>query len=148
VRIHGLTGEGAGKMNGEQGTCQSWDAASNRWHVLLRSGEVKAVKPENLLEVDPDEPPLLEVWNRQNQESSAKAKAAQRILGVGFGESQQPLKGLDFTVTDLLEEAAKAGRAGSDEYFLENDPDDQLLSAGEDERVMLDDLDADLQLRK
>lgn len=50
VQIHGLSG--APQLNGQQATCDRWDAASGRWHVTLRSGETKALKPVNMQEMD------------------------------------------------------------------------------------------------
>jgi methionyl aminopeptidase len=46
VRIHGLTG--AVELNGLVGICQDKNCETGRWHVKLSSGEVKALKPENL----------------------------------------------------------------------------------------------------
>lgn len=45
VALHGLK---AADLNGKGGTCQDWDSTKCRWNVRLYSGEVKALKPENL----------------------------------------------------------------------------------------------------
>lgn len=39
-------------LNGEPCFCDRWDASVQRWTVLLKSGEVKALKPLNLEEAD------------------------------------------------------------------------------------------------
>lgn len=146
VRVSGLKGDAALRLNGEKGVLESWNAASNRWNVRLRSGEVKAIRAENLHEVldpspvqtpppasqeeHPDDPPFLEVWSRR--EASERAKATEKLLG--------PTK-LDLSVpAELLQQAAKR-------QDMDPDPDAKLLSSVDDERVVLDDLDTDLQLR-
>lgn len=47
VHVHGLVT--ASQFNGHSGTCEKFDAASGRWNVRFVSGDVKALKPENLL---------------------------------------------------------------------------------------------------
>lgn len=145
VQVSGLKGDAALRLNGEKGALESWNAATNRWNVRLRSGEVKAIRAENLHEVldaspvqtplppkeeHPDDPPFLEVWSRK--EASERAKATEKLLG--------PTK-LDLSVpAELLQQAAKRQE-------MDPDPDAKLLSSVDDERVVLDDLDTDLQLR-
>jgi len=46
VRLHSL--QGASYLNGCIGVLQDWQNASGRWNVRLRSGEVKALKRQNL----------------------------------------------------------------------------------------------------
>lgn len=168
VRICGLTS--APRLNGESGTCLHWDHSTNRWHVRLRDGEVKALRPENLQEVptaasstaakqpstapsqavvEPGDPPLLKVWEGdQPAPESSRAEAARRLLNSGLGI------GRSFPEMDLLPEfaeAAKNGLGGPEgpgpaEGEVPVDPDEQLLSTVEDERVILYDLDKDLQL--
>lgn len=46
VTLGGLTG--AVELNGAEGTLTQWDEEKGRWCVQLRSGEVKALKPDNL----------------------------------------------------------------------------------------------------
>merc|ERR1719409_1163554 len=47
VEIHGL--KGAAELNGLSGKLKQFDHGSGRWQVqLLVSGDVKALKPENL----------------------------------------------------------------------------------------------------
>lgn len=160
VRINDLT-PASRRVNGEIAVCEDWDAASNRWRVRLKSGEMKTFNPENLqavqaspndamspitiastVNVEPGDPPLLEVWKR-----SAKAEAAERLAAQGLESSpaKAPLKALDLSIPpDLIEEAK---RLSSSTGPVENDSDEQLLTSVEDERVVLDDLDADLQLR-
>jgi len=46
VRLHGLT---VACLNDVPGTCQEFDEARQRWMVKLSSGEVKALKPQNLM---------------------------------------------------------------------------------------------------
>lgn len=46
VAIHGL--KGAAELNGKSGKVETWDADKGRWTVRLPSGELKALKPENL----------------------------------------------------------------------------------------------------
>ncbi|CAJ1410303.1 unnamed protein product [Effrenium voratum] len=149
VRVVGLKGDGALRLNGEAAVLDSWNAATNRWNVRLRSGEVKAIRPENLEEVVGlrapvkapvplkeelgEDPPLLEVWSR-HREGSERAQAAQKLL-------EAPLKKLDLSVPpELLQQAKRRPD-------VDSEPDTKLLSSGDDERVVLDDLDLDLQLR-
>lgn len=47
VCLHGLTG--AVELNGSAGTCEEFDDEKGRWNVRLPSGEVKALKPTNLI---------------------------------------------------------------------------------------------------
>lgn len=47
VAIHGLSALGA-HLNGNSGVVRGCDAESGRWHVELSSGEVKAIRCENL----------------------------------------------------------------------------------------------------
>jgi len=46
VRIDGLLRTPG--LNGEVCLCEAWDRSVQRWRVQLRSGEVKALRPENL----------------------------------------------------------------------------------------------------
>lgn len=50
VCIHGLVAMPS--LNGEIGVCQRWDELCQRWHVALKSGDVKSIKPENLTVAD------------------------------------------------------------------------------------------------
>eukprot|EP00439_Symbiodinium_sp_Y106_P073506 s1009_g13.t2 len=154
VRVQGLTGDSAARLNGEKGALESWNASSNRWNVRLRSGEVKAIRPENLEEVAggyasqkapthtaeslQDDPPLLEIWSR-HRENSERAKAAKKLLGG----MDAPLQKLDLTVPPELLEQVKRSRADDADV----DPDSRLLASVQDERIALDELDSDLQLR-
>ncbi|CAE7655919.1 unnamed protein product, partial [Symbiodinium necroappetens] len=131
------------------------DAYTMHWNVRLRSGEVKAIRPENLEEVAggygsqkapastaeslQDDPPLLEIWSR-HRDDSERAKAAKKLLG-GI---DAPLQKLDLTVPPELLEQAKRSRADD---AADVDPDSRLLASVQDERIALDDLDSDLQLR-
>lgn len=47
VYVRGLVG--ASHLNNTVGRCQGWDAEKGRWHVLLGSGETKALRPENIV---------------------------------------------------------------------------------------------------
>jgi len=47
VKITGL--KAAPQLNGTSGICQEWQSSSERWNVGLSTGEVKAVKPENMV---------------------------------------------------------------------------------------------------
>lgn len=49
VVIHGLMG--SPELNDKQGTCESWDAHRERWSVRLPLGDVKAIRPCNLLKI-------------------------------------------------------------------------------------------------
>lgn len=44
----------ATELNGQPGRLERWDQSSNRWDVRLRDGDVKAIKPENLLPRAPE----------------------------------------------------------------------------------------------
>ncbi|CAE7271404.1 PGR3 [Symbiodinium sp. CCMP2456] len=138
----------AARLNGEKGALESWNASSNRWNVRLRSGEVKAIRPENLEEVAggygsqkaptstaeslQDDPPLLEIWSR-HRDNSERAKAAKKLLG-GI---DAPLQKLDLTVPPELLEQAKRSRAGG----LAGGTEAQVAqSQVQDERIALDDL--------
>jgi len=46
VLIQNLTG--AVELNGQHGVCQDLNAESGRWNVRLRTGDTKALKPDNL----------------------------------------------------------------------------------------------------
>jgi len=46
VRLQGL--QGAAHLNGKVGICEKMDAQGGRWKVRLDTGELKALKPENL----------------------------------------------------------------------------------------------------
>merc|ERR1712187_489034 len=50
VRIHSL--EGAIEFNRKEAVCERWDPVKRRWHVRLDSGEVKALRPDNLEVLD------------------------------------------------------------------------------------------------
>lgn len=56
VIVYGLTA--ASQLNGKEGTCERWDTGSNRWHVKLGSGEVKALRPGNLQRAEDATTPL------------------------------------------------------------------------------------------
>jgi len=47
VCLHGLTS--APQLNGSAATCKEFDAEKGRWNVELPGGEVKALKPTNLI---------------------------------------------------------------------------------------------------
>eukprot|EP00931_Biecheleriopsis_adriatica_P049989 TRINITY_DN28928_c0_g1_i1.p1 TRINITY_DN28928_c0_g1~~TRINITY_DN28928_c0_g1_i1.p1 ORF type:complete len:392 (+),score=66.18 TRINITY_DN28928_c0_g1_i1:156-1331(+) len=47
VQIHGLAV--SCQFNGLQGCCEKWDANKGRWNVRLDTGDVKVLKPENIL---------------------------------------------------------------------------------------------------
>eukprot|EP00933_Yihiella_yeosuensis_P036366 TRINITY_DN30123_c0_g1_i1.p1 TRINITY_DN30123_c0_g1~~TRINITY_DN30123_c0_g1_i1.p1 ORF type:complete len:252 (-),score=71.39 TRINITY_DN30123_c0_g1_i1:11-766(-) len=158
VRIHGLSKADA-KLNGETGKLESFNNATNHWSVRLSNGDLKFIDRWNLEkvigdvsivsdkkpaiddEVDLQDPPLLEVWQK-----SERAKAAQKLLdpGAALNATAQPLKGLDLTVpVDLLQQAKRSG-SGGDDLWMESDPDAQMLSLAADERVVLDDLDSEM----
>ncbi|CAE7346459.1 unnamed protein product [Symbiodinium pilosum] len=126
-------------------------------NVRFRSGEVKALRAENLDEAEVagghasqkaaptqtaeslkealEDPPLLEIWSR-HRENSERAKAAKKILG-GI---DAPLKKLDLSVPPELLEQAK--RSGGPDGGVDLDPDSRLLASVQDERIALDDLDS------
>jgi len=86
VKIHGL--KGSPEFNGEEGFLEEWDPAGGRWIVRLDSGEVKALKEENLqaevnmlqhngktytvghnnLLLDPQTHEAVAVWNPETQD--------------------------------------------------------------------------------
>jgi len=154
VKIKGLTSDAAKRLNGELGILRSWDAATNRWKVQLKSSEVKDIRPENLeevpgatkvpitIEVSPDEPPLLEVWNRERRPpDAAKAKVPSFLGGLN---TDRPLAA--YAEASAAAQAARGddlSPLSPDNYDV--DPDAQLLSLVDDERVQLQDLDADMQ---
>eukprot|EP00747_Dinoflagellata_sp_TGD_P186022 gnl/TRDRNA2_/TRDRNA2_42841_c0_seq1.p1 gnl/TRDRNA2_/TRDRNA2_42841_c0~~gnl/TRDRNA2_/TRDRNA2_42841_c0_seq1.p1 ORF type:complete len:435 (+),score=72.12 gnl/TRDRNA2_/TRDRNA2_42841_c0_seq1:81-1385(+) len=86
VIIHGL--KGAVELNDQEGTCVHYDHSAARWHVKLPSGEVKALKQENLQPVE----------ERSQQVSSPRvisppmtvSPAPFRAAGDFIGESSPP----------------------------------------------------------
>ncbi|CAK0803561.1 unnamed protein product [Prorocentrum cordatum] len=47
VRLHSLVA--APHLNGEVAACEQWDSGAGRWKVRLKTGEIKAVRCENLM---------------------------------------------------------------------------------------------------
>jgi len=47
VVIHGLLG--AAHLNGQTCVCKQWETGTSRWQVLLRCGETKSMRPQNLV---------------------------------------------------------------------------------------------------
>ena len=43
---------GAPELNGQRGKCESWDAKREQWSVRLSDGDVKAIRPCNLAELN------------------------------------------------------------------------------------------------
>lgn len=82
----------APQLNGKRGTCVRWDHASGRVHVRLPTGELKAVKPENLV-ADAAVVDWREQF-RQEQEAAAraaeKARAAAAAAGVQAPSERRP----------------------------------------------------------
>jgi len=73
VLVHSL--KSAPQLNGQEGICEQWDPTKGRWTVRLPLGEVKALRPDNLQEVQDDD--------------EAAARAVVRVQGeleaLGFG---------------------------------------------------------------
>jgi len=46
VKVSGL--QQAGELNGQKGTCRSWNAETQRWKVQLDNLQLKSIKPQNL----------------------------------------------------------------------------------------------------
>merc|ERR1711871_1268195 len=93
VRLEGL--QAAGHLNGLVGVLENWEAATGRWNVLLKTGETKAVKPANLIMVDP--PSLPDV-----RATSSTSKA-----GAEPKESEESLDGVPLTSAEWREALAE-----------------------------------------
>eukprot|EP00747_Dinoflagellata_sp_TGD_P203842 gnl/TRDRNA2_/TRDRNA2_77473_c0_seq1.p1 gnl/TRDRNA2_/TRDRNA2_77473_c0~~gnl/TRDRNA2_/TRDRNA2_77473_c0_seq1.p1 ORF type:complete len:624 (+),score=121.94 gnl/TRDRNA2_/TRDRNA2_77473_c0_seq1:129-1874(+) len=105
VRIHSL--KGAPELNGQEGVCNNFDAASGRWQVKFSSGELKALKPENL-QVAPKRKSMVEEFSPQKQPRVITAEETRLGLkrrlffwcdwdGDGFLKSNEMLKFARFT---------------------------------------------------
>lgn len=66
VLIQGLTG--AVELNGQRGQCQDFNEEKGRWNVRMPGGEIKALKPDNLI---PQAPVQVEA-----PKTNAKAKSS------------------------------------------------------------------------
>mmetsp|Transcript_15205 Transcript_15205/g.29353 ORF Transcript_15205/g.29353 Transcript_15205/m.29353 type:complete len:236 (+) Transcript_15205:32-739(+) len=79
VELRGL--RSAPQLNGQHGTCEHWDHSSGWVRVRLGSGQVKAIKPENLFPREAFVDRRDEVRQRQ-EESRAKKEAAEGSEGA------------------------------------------------------------------
>lgn len=82
VRLQGLTG--AAHLNGQSGVLEMLNSETQRWHVKLGSGEVKALRPENL--------------------SLLEAKVADETLDVIRKAREQA--GVEISITNLSQDTA------------------------------------------
>lgn len=53
VRLHGLQDA---ELKDAQGSCEEWDKGNGRWNVRLQNGDVKSLKPTNILVLDDVKP--------------------------------------------------------------------------------------------
>lgn len=110
VRLHSL--QAAPGLNNQAATCEHWDFFAGRWKVRLESGDVKSVRPENLLLEQPTEPPATSS-RRPVANASAIVNATPAAGKVARPEEEyDSIDGDPLSEDDLLElmsmEAAQA----------------------------------------
>jgi len=98
---------GAVELNGQLGRCETVNAENGRWHVRLRSGEVKALRPENL-----SVQPLVQA------PSKAKAQAPSKVNGKAQAEFDAWVTQTLRNVQSAAEQMSSTERLQMDSEFL------------------------------
>jgi len=103
VRAHGL--EAAPALNGLQATCERFDESSGRWHVKFHSGEVKALKPQNL-QLLADQEQRLKCERLSMHRRHRRVESTLQSVGSAF----DPTVGLEAAAAALAQEELAARR--------------------------------------